>query len=66
MFFGRFTINLNIVHKGLNKTYSHILKANLSWSLTWAKVCQLITSLFVVLPPLNLTKLKLEHLKFGL
>jgi len=44
--------------------YIRILKANLSWSPTWAKFCQLITSLSVV-PQLNLIKLKLEYLKFG-
>jgi len=44
---------------------SRILTANLSWSPTWAKFCQLIASLFVVLPQINVTKLKLEYLKFG-
>jgi len=29
------------------------------------KFCQLIASLSVVLPQLNLTKLKLQYLKFG-
>jgi len=41
------------------KPLSQILKANLSWSPTWAKFCQLITSLSVVLPQLNQTKFKL-------
>jgi len=45
--------------------YSRILKANLSWGSTWAKFCQLISNLFLVLSQLNLTKLKLEYLKFG-
>jgi len=45
--------------------YGRILKANLSWSPTRAKLCQLIVGLFVALPRLNLTKLKLEYLKFG-
>jgi len=44
------------------KFIARILKANLSWSPTWAKLCQLIASLSVVLPQLNLTKLKLEYL----
>jgi len=34
-------------------------------SSTWAKFCQLIASLFAILSQLNLTKLKLEYLKFG-
>jgi len=46
-------------------TYSRFLKANLSWSSTRAKFCQLIASLSVVLPQINLTKLNLEYLKFG-
>jgi len=46
-------------------SYSRILKANSSWSPTWAKFCQLIASLSVVVSQLNLTKLKLEYLKFG-
>jgi len=46
-------------------TNSRIFKANSSWSTTWAKFRQLIASLSVVLPQLNLTKLKLEYLKFG-
>jgi len=40
-------------------------KANFSLSPTWAKFCQLIASLSVVLPQLNLAKLKLEYLKLG-
>jgi len=48
-----------------NQTYGRILKANLSWSPTWAIFCQLIASISDVLPQLNLTKLKLEYLKFG-
>jgi len=36
-----------------------VLKANFSF-------CQLIASLSFVLPQLNLTKIKLEYLKFGL
>jgi len=44
---------------------SRILKVNSSWSSTWAKICQLIACLSVVLLQLNLTKLKLEYLKFG-
>jgi len=47
------------------KTNGRILKANSSWSPTWVKFCQLIASLSVVPPQLNLTKLKLEYLKFG-
>jgi len=43
---------------------SRILKANLSWSPTRAKFCQLIASLSVVLPQINMTKLKLQYLKF--
>jgi len=39
--------------------YSRILKANLSWNPTRAKFCQFIASLSVVLPQINLTKLKL-------
>jgi len=54
------------LYKIKNKnTYSRILKANSSWSPTWAKLCQLIASLSVVLLQLNVTKLKLEYLKFG-
>jgi len=37
----------------------------LNWSPNLAKFYQLIASLFVVLLRLNLTKLKLEYLKFG-
>jgi len=37
-------------------------KSKLEWSLTWAKFYQLIASLSVVLPQLNLTKLKLKYL----
>jgi len=40
-----------------------ILKSNLSWSPTWAKFCQLVASLSVVLP---LTKLKLEYRMSGI
>jgi len=40
-------------------------KRKLSWSLTCAKFFQLIASLSVVLPQLNLTKFKLEYLKSG-
>jgi len=36
---------------------SRILKTNLSWSPTWAKFCQLIISLSVILPQYYLTKL---------
>jgi len=36
-------------------TNSRILKANSSWSPTWVKFCQLIASLPVVLPQLNVT-----------
>jgi len=46
-------------------TNNRVLKANLIWSLTWAIFYQLILSLCVVLPQLNVTKLKLEYLKFG-
>jgi len=41
----------------LGLTDSRILKANLSWSPTRTKFFQLIASLSVVLPQLNLTKL---------
>jgi len=47
------------------QSYSSILKANSRWSPTWANFCQVIASLFAVLPQLNQTKLKLEYLKFG-
>jgi len=47
------------------KYISRILKANSSWFSTWAKLCQLIASLSVILLQLNLTELKLEYLKFG-
>jgi len=50
------------VGNGIN---GRILKANLRWSPTRAKFCQLIASLSVVLPQINLTKLKFEYLKFG-
>jgi len=52
----------------LNNMYSYcrILKTNSSWSPTWAKVCQLIVRFFVILPQLNLTKLKFDYLKSGL
>jgi len=43
----------------IKKQFGRILKANLSWSPTRAKFCQLIASLSIVLPQLNLTKLKL-------
>jgi len=46
-------------------SYGRILKANSSWSPTRAKFCKVIASLSVVLPQLNLTKLKLEYLKSG-
>jgi len=46
--------------------HCRFLKADLSGSPTWAEFCQLIASLSVVLSRLNLTKLKHEHLKFGL
>jgi len=47
------------VMKGLpNNSNGRILKANLSWSRTRAKFCQLISNLFVVLSQLNLTKLE--------
>jgi len=49
----------------VDQIISCILKANSSWSPTWAKFCQLIASLPVILPQLNLTELKLEYLKFG-
>jgi len=39
---------------------------NLSWSCIWAKFCQLIVSLFVILPQFNLTKSKLDYLNFDL
>jgi len=48
-----------------NNTNGHILKITLSWSPTWAKSCQLIASLSVVLSQLNLTKLELKYLKSG-
>jgi len=50
-------------HNILNKleSYGRFLKANLSWSPTWKKLCQ-IASLSVVLPQLNLKKLKAEYL----
>jgi len=41
------------------KSIGRILNANSSW------ICQLNPSLSVVLPQSNLTKLKLEYLKFG-
>jgi len=44
---------------------SRFLKANLSWSPTRTKFCQLIASSSDVLPQLNLTNLKLEYLKFS-
>jgi len=43
-----------------------ILKANSSWSPTRGKFCQLIASLPVIQPQLNLTKLQLEYLKSDL
>jgi len=43
------------------KLNGRILKANLGWSPTPPKSCQLIASLFGILPELNLTKLKLEY-----
>jgi len=46
---------------GASDPYSRILRANLSWSPTWTKFCQLIVCLSVVLAQLNLTKLKLEY-----
>jgi len=49
----------------IQETIGRILKANSSWSLTRAKLCQLIASLSVVLSQLNLAKLKLEYLKSG-
>jgi len=33
----------------VKNTYNHKLKANVSWSPTWAKFCQLIAILSVVL-----------------
>jgi len=45
------------------RTFRLILKANLSWSQTWAKLGQLNTSWSVILQH-NLTKLKLEFRKF--
>jgi len=58
---------LYLKHKFFHNNYACILKVNLSWSPTWAKFCQLIASLFIVLPQLNLTKLQaeLEYLKFS-
>jgi len=49
-----------------SEAYISILKANLSWSPIRTKFCQSNASLSVVLPQLNLTKLKLEYryLKF--
>jgi len=47
----------------MTEFYGRILKANLSWSPTRAKFCQGTASLFVVLPQINLTKLKLEYVK---
>jgi len=44
--------------QGKTNTNSRILKANSSWSPTWAKFYQLTASLSVVLPQLNLRKLK--------
>jgi len=41
----------------------HIMKANLSWSRTRAKIYQLISSLSVILLQLKLTKFKLEVFK---
>jgi len=53
----------------MTRTYMHIksriLKASLSWSPTRAKFCQLIASLSVVLPQLNVKKLEFMYLKFG-
>jgi len=43
----------------------YILKANSTWSPTWAKFCQLLARLSAILPQHNLTKLKLECLKYG-
>jgi len=43
-----------------SQKYGRILKANLGWSRTRAKFCQLIVSLSVILFKLNMTKLKLE------
>jgi len=50
---------------GFAVSNGRILKANLSWSPTRAKFCQLIARLSVVLPQLNRTKLKLEYVKSG-
>jgi len=47
----------------MSNTKGRILKANLSWSPTRAKFCQLIASLSLILLQRNLTKLELEYLK---
>jgi len=48
----------------INRPLQPYSKTKLGWSPTWAKFCWLIASLSVVLPQLNMTKLKLEYLKF--
>jgi len=45
--------------------YSGILKSKVELESKLSKFCQLIASLSVVLPQLNLTKLKLEYQKLG-
>jgi len=55
----RYSTSAIFLKIGLVKSYDLILKANLSWSTSPAKFCQLITSLPVLLPQLNLTTLKL-------
>jgi len=61
--FGCLKLRLLIDCAKFTDSYGRILKANLKWSPTQAKFGQLIASLCVILPQLNLTKLKLENLK---
>jgi len=60
-----FTVTVVVQRQGQNHINRRILKVNLSWSRTWAKLCQLIASLSVILSRFYVTKLKLEYLKFG-
>jgi len=43
----------------------HIIKANLNWSRTWGKICQLIANLFVILPNWQNSNLKYVSLAFS-
>jgi len=60
-------INYSLIKTKFHEwTNSHILKANLRWSPTWAKFWQLFASLSVVLAQLNLTNSQLSTwMKFG-